>query len=211
METLIRQLIQFAIGPINAFVNAFRNSVLRLWQLLVNFFGGGRVAWVWFRQWWNNWTIAHWYGLLSVYEWGRNLVFNRIPNLLGNLSRQITSWAIGELTKLGNFARGLVDQVIRWASQALNDLRNLLRQLSEWATQLIHQLVTDVGQLVRRVFQDWSTPERLTAWLVGAMFRALWRFFLDNVERVSVMLWPLRARIIWSTLNLVERILSRVL
>lgn len=211
METLIRNLIEFAIGPVRNFVNAFRNSVLRLWHILVDFFGGSRVAWVWLRQWYNNWTIAHWFGLLSVYDWARNLMFVRIPRLLDILTRDLTGWASRLINDVGNLARGLFRQAIDWATRAANFVHGLLDDFSRWAVGWISRLVGDVGRLLRRIFDDWATPERLAAWIVGAMFRALWGFFLSNVERVSVSLWPLRARIIMSTLGLVERILARVL
>jgi AcrR family transcriptional regulator len=211
VEDIIRRLIDFALGPFRVVIEAFRNSVLRMWQVLVSFFTIGRDAWRNLRAWVDHFMLNRFWSLLAIYDWGRNLIFVRIPRLLDQLSRDLTSWAARLINDVGNLARALYRQAIDFATRAVNVVRGILDDLSRWVTAWINRLIADVTRLLRRIFDDWASPERLAAWLVGAMFRALWGFFLSNVERVSVALWPLRMRIIMNTLGLVERILARVL
>lgn len=143
-------------------------------------------------------TLA-WLSVVSVPRWARWARDLAITTLVATVTRLLAlrdaaiaalrAWAIVQIGLLG---RGVAD-------------------LRRWAVARLAGLAVSVARLLRHVFGVLGTPERLAAWIVGAMWLALWRYGWSQRDRLAAALWARRQPILLRSIVEIERIIGRLL
>lgn len=140
--------------------------------------------------------------------WTRHVM---VPGAVGHATDGVTRWVGERLRAIGSdigavrsWVAGLVSASLALALDALADLR-------DWARGRLDTLAAIVDGTAERVWRLWGTPERLAAWLVGAMWTALWRHASDQLETIAEAIWARRQRLILRGLAEAERLIGRLL
>lgn len=143
-------------------------------------------------------TLA-WLSAVSVPRWARwardlaiSVMTATVVRLLALRDAAIAALRTWAILQIGLAARGLAD-------------------LRRWAVAQLAGIMVTLTRLVRHVFGVLGTPERLAAWIVGAMWTALWRYGYSQRDRLAAALWARRQPILLRSIVEIERIIGRLL
>lgn len=211
MEDWIRDLIAEGTRTLRAGLTAVQQRIAAIYGMFTAFFLRLRSrysTWIVFVRNWKYWALTH---ALAVYTTMRWLTLVYIPRKIGDLSRSIVAWTRAEIAHAVAALLAEIAALRAWATKEVNRALAAVGALSAWTVREIGQMRADIARIKDRVFGVLATPERLAAWIVGAMAGALLRYVLAHAEALADYLWRRRTSLAVTSISLIERIVTRVL
>lgn len=211
MEAFIAGLIAAALSPVRKVVDAVEQRLSAIYNHFTDALGRARngfVYWVGKGRAWASATVRHALAVATVLRW---LVLVAIPRWLDQRVDDVTGWARSRLAELRQLAQAWVTQAIEWARARIAEGVAELARLRDWAIGQIASLAADARRLVDRVFGVLGTPERVVAWILGALVTALVEYALDNAVRVAALAYRNRDAVMARSIDLAEDLIDRVM
>lgn len=191
MESWIKQLIAYAVGPVRELAEAVKNRIAGIWATIGRVFNGIHNAWSGLRTRARAFLLAVHNFVGEIYSTIRWYITVRVPALLRSAARTMTDWVSKTVKWASDELRKIITTLDKWAKAAVKTVTNALRAFRDWALARINALLADAARLIKRVFTDWGTPARLATWLAAAMWSAFLR--LLNGQRDRIATWFLRS------------------
>lgn len=126
--------------------------------------------------------------VVTTFTW---VVKTFIPQRVAAAINTVKQWASPLINAALNTAKSLVKNLTDWAKAQLNSLLSALTALRNWATARIDEIKAKLKGTVDVWFDRLTHPDKMAAWLIGAMLGQLFRFAYANRDRIAT--WFLRA------------------
>lgn len=211
MDDYIRELVDFFTKPFRDVVDAVRARLAAVYQAFINILARVRNA---FGRWVDKakgWATAAARHALATYNRLRWIVTVHIPRTLAGIADSIRAWTRERIADALTLARDIVNDVRTWAAQRITDALTLLGQLRDAVNRRVADILADLTRVRDRVAALLTTPERLAAWLAGAMLNALVDVVIRDVDKWADYVARHRRDLEASALRLAERILDRIM
>lgn len=211
MTAWIISLITAAVSPVRVAIAEIVARFTSLWATVTGFWSRTRdelARWIGLAR---SWALAGGRYVGAAYTVARYIITWLVPHGLAVMADQIVSWAVEFVTGLVNDVRAELGIVRDWFISTVNNVIRVLSEFRTWATARIGELIDTAKALVKHVFGPLATPERLAAWIVGAMFMALLRYLVDNAVPIGRAIWAARTQVTVENLNKAEDIFIRIL
>jgi hypothetical protein len=186
-------------------------KILGLYNFVIGFFLRVKAAVVAARAAVMAWIAAMVAHAVAIANAVRFIVTQLIPKLLAALEAKVRAWVSGLIAFTQTLARQLIAAAEARLLAGLAKLRQLNQALQNWATSQFVSAVSRLNRLEARVFGLLATPERVVAWILGALTKALGRWALDNAGRLGRQLfrWALGGAA--GAAHLIEDIIVRII
>lgn len=210
MEAFIAGLVAAALLPIRKLTEAVAERVSAIYHNFTDTLGRARngfLHWVARGASWAASNVRHALAVATILRW---LVLVAVPSWIAHETAQLTSWALSRLGELRALVQGWVSQAVAWAQARISEALAELGRLRDWSVLQVAQLAAGARILADRVFGVLGTPERLVAWILGALITALLEYAADNAERIAERAWLNRDRIMVKALDVTEDFIDRV-
>lgn len=187
------------------------DRIFAVWDDVSQIFRLARPSWLRLAQrMWDNIRVVR-YAIGEIASTLRWITTVKVPQAVSRLWDDITHWVLAQLNLLRDFTTGLYRTVRDEFFHNLNLVLDALNGFQHWVTQQISDLWKLLTSTASRVASLLGDPNRLAAWLVGAMFTALLTLVRDHADALADYVWARRERIIVSLIGRVEAWLARVL
>jgi hypothetical protein len=211
MEAFLAGLINLLPGPLRPIAGPVVARLLAVWRwsqsLGVRVRGGWRLALTGGLRLRDGLRRLAAEGFLTL----RWIVEIRIPAIAGAAREAAIAWASTQLAKLATTLDAARRFLIDLVARSVATLRAWVDAWRAYLVGLIAGAVNGLDRLLERVFRTWATPERLVAWIFGALWSALWRHVWANLDALAESVIRRRQAIALRVLTEAERIIGRVL
>lgn len=211
MNEFIALLIAAALSPLRIAIAAIVARFAAMWATVTGFWSRSRdefSRWVGLAR---SWAVAGGRFVRTSFAVAAWTIRWFVPNLVAQVANDIYTWAV-------DWVSGLINQVIAdlrsvrdWIIARINDVIGALVAFRTWAFGQLGELKESVTALLRHVFGPLSTPDKLAAWIVGAMFAALVHYLIDNAVPIGRAIWAQRVKVTAENLDKVEDIFTRII
>jgi fluoride ion exporter CrcB/FEX len=211
MPDWIRSIFNDLAAPIRTLINALGKRVTSVWSVITGFLGSVRGKWRTLRANVTSWVdaqIRHAQAIATTLKW---IVTVWVPRKISQEAAAIRTWTANLIARAVNGALALIHDLQQWATTELTKLLASLGKLRDWVIGQFNALIDLTNRMAKMVFGVLATPERLAAWIVGAMFTALLRYALLNAERIGLVMWKRRDAIVRGAMHIIEDVLTQVL
>lgn len=211
MEQWIRDLINQATARISTLIEAITDRISWVYRAITNVMLTIRVAWmilVLSARHHLNQGISLASETLKTLKW---LVVIRLPQMVSNTARELTDWALQQINAARLYAKQLADTAIKWAKERVAELSATLAGFVKWTRERVEAISTLLGTTSRLVALLLTSPQRMAAWVIGALVGEFWRYVDSNADRLFELA---RQRTVTYTLRAAARIedlLSRLI
>lgn len=210
MDDLIRSLINFALSPIRTIVTEVANRLQAVYGAFANTLSrarGGLLYWVVRGQAWLSSAANHAWQTAHSIRW---LMLVIIPAIAAEAAEAARRYAADLVNVARTIAAVGLAQLQAWAAARLTDALRAISALQTWATGQLAALVVDLRRIKDHVFGPLASPDRLAAWLVGAMFNALLAFAWARAATLAEIAWRHRKTVPSRTVDLIDDIADRI-
>lgn len=203
---LFKQGYKGIAGAVDYVVHAFQV----LWNIVTQI--GRNVGRAWHTFYRSMSTLAKLIDDLAAatYSFGRKLITHTIPDAVRNTLRA----AISEAAKLANTVKDWATKayraVVSYVSALVADLRSWTSSAVRWLTGLISQIRDTLGRVARIVDALLTHPDRLVAWILGPLWRALLRLLIDSAEAIARYLAGSVVKLILRSVPTIEAIIADI-
>lgn len=211
MNEFIALLIAAALSPLRVAIAAIVARFSALWATTTGFWTRTRDE---FARWIglaHSWATAGGRFVRTTFVVAAYTIRWFVPNLVAQAATDVYDWATGFVSGLISDVLGKLAQVRDWIIARVNDVINALVTFRTWAFGQLGELKESVTALLRHVFGPLSTPDKLAAWIVGAMFAALVHYLIDNAVPIGRAIWAQRVKVTAENLDRVEDIFTRII
>lgn len=182
METFIRAIVNLAIGGVRDLATAAMERMLWLYSVVVTVGLAIRTGWNavttagrFYAQ--KLWTFsAQLYGTLWY------IIHVRIPIVVNTAIDNTISWLSAVIQDVEmRITIGLM--LLRdWTIAAVNNVLDFLDRLGEFIARKFGEVWETLDRAAELVFTLLTSPERMAAWIFGALIRHIIRYVDDNAE-----------------------------
>lgn len=211
MDQWIASLASFLGASVGTLARATAERLMSVWKSVTGFFTRVKAGWNIIYGRTRRWMEAQRRHALAVALRLRWIVTIEIPRRITAIADSIVAWTREQIERVARAAELARRAVIDWAQRAISSVLAELRQWRDWALREVASIRARIQDLLTRVFDTLGSPDRLVAWILAPLVRALWRYAVDNAARVGEMAWRYRQRIILAALDVLEDVLVRIL
>lgn len=211
MEDWIKSLIKSATSSLSSAIHSVTSRLSSVWGVVTGFFGSVQKSWVRYRNAAYQWIVMQERHALAVYTTLRWIITTLVPYLVSRAVTALHTWASALVSDAKRIAASALAQLSTWAHDALNVLTSTLNAVKSWALGQIQSLISRAERLEKQVFGVLSTPERLAAWIVAAMFSALLAYAVNNAERLGAVVWANRGKMYLFASKWLDDVISRII
>ena len=211
MISWILQLLAQAGNTVAGVANAATARILAVWNNILTFFLRVKGAVVGARAAILAWLGAHIGLAISTITTLKWLITTFVPNQIRALQSTLITWAARQIAATLATERALVAQLQAWALTQLVALAKGINALQSWAVTQFASAVARLTRIESYLFGALATPERIAAYIVDAMARALGRWALNNAVRVGRLGWRLLLSSVVSVAGVAEDIITRII
>lgn len=182
METFIRAIVNLAIGGVRDLAAAAMERMLWLYSVVVTVGMAIRTGWNtvttagrFYAQ--KIWTLsAQIYGTLWY------IIYIRIPIVVNTAVDNAVSWITAVVQDVEmRITIGLM--LLRdWTVTAVNNVLDFLDRLGELISRKFGEVWEWLDRIIELVFTLLTSPERMAAWIFGALIRHVIQYVDDNAE-----------------------------
>lgn len=147
----------------------------------------------------------------EVVSTARWIVTILIPQRVAAAINAVKAWVSPLVQRALNTAKALVNDLAKWAASAINAVKSLAGQVRDFLLGKINAILDRLHRTIDVWADRLTHPDKMAAWLVGALMGPLWRYVYANRSRI--MSWFLRsspAAVQWLAREL-DAILGRLL
>ena len=211
MDQWIAALAGLLGSSVSSLARETAQRLMSVWKSVTGFFGRVKTAWDRLYARARRWTLAQARHALATLNALRFIVTQVIPYKINTLADSIAAWVREHVAlAVATVTRGL-DALGSWAQRAINSTLGELRQLRDWALREVARIASLLASTASRVGELLTDPEKLAAWILGPIWRGLWRLVESNLERIGEVAWRARHRIIARGLTALEEVLARII
>lgn len=211
MTDFFRSLIEFVVSPVRDLVNATVGRLSALWHSIIGFFYRVRDRFYNFVGGVRRWADSLRRYAISVYLTLRWMTLQFIPQMLDSLSRSIVAWTLTRLGDLQTWASRTVAALRDWLYGLITTTMARVEDAITWTQRTADALLADLKRVKDHVFGVLGSAERLAEWAAGAIFRALWRYVLDNAVAFGRVLYAARVKVALEVAETTEAIVTRII
>lgn len=193
LASSVAQKIAWVYNFVVGFLASVRATVIRIRDFVRNFLGAVILVGA------ATYTALKWLAQVAL------------PRAITQMFDILTAYADRAASLALSAARALIADVKTFVSRLIAALQATVSGFIRWATQNIGTLLNDVKVLVDHVFGVLGTPERLVAWIIGTLVKALFSWALDNAVALGQAFWASRTRILLSGASKIEDIITRII
>lgn len=147
----------------------------------------------------------------STYRAVSKIVTHTIPDAIRNTLRA----AISEAAKLANTVKAWAVSAYRaslsFAARIVAELRHWTGSAVRWLTGLISELRATLGYVARIVSDLLTHPDRLVAWILPTLVKALFRLAVASTEVIARLILGQGVRLILQAVPRIEAVLADIL
>jgi hypothetical protein len=211
MIAWIAGLVAHTAGGISDLAADVVRKLLALWNTITGFFGKVRSFLSTLRAWLMSWlrVIEGW--ALSGYNTARWIITTWVPKLVADAITQLRKALLIAVDLARTYARQLVDTVTRWARLAIGALTQALADLRAWILARVADAFTQLARLNHWAFSVLGTAERITAFILAPMIKALGRWIMDHIDTIVRNGYKAFAQALLAAAQLVEGLLARMI
>ena len=211
MYDWIYGLVDAATRPIRAIVAQVAATIASVWSTVVTTISRWRgEADVWVRNL-SGLMPATLRNALAVYTMLRYLLTVFIPNMVAQGVGQAVAWAAARIGEARDLLLAELAALRDWAWARIQDAIAFVGRVIDWAQTQFGEILADLRRVIDHVFGPLGSPERLVAWILGALISALVTWFMDNVDTLAAEAFRRRRGIEDQALTVVGRIVDRIL
>lgn len=211
MEEWINGLIGYVTSPLRDLISAVGERIGWVYSLIVRVLTSvknaqGRLfnAVANFRNW-ITWAIGEAYLTL------RWLITIKVPQMLANAQAALVRWATGAIQVSANALRSVILTLDRWIKARVSELLNTISDLRKWSLAQINSILDVLRRVRDIVYLLLTSPQRLAAWLVGAMTEELWRYANRNADKIAIWMRAKSVKYTLAAAGQIESIIARLL
>lgn len=211
-------MIQWLLGlaadagsTIAGVASAAQARILQVWNVITGFLVSVKGVVVGVRAAVVAWIAAHLLALVEVANTLQWLAFTYLPGRLGTLPATILSWAAQQIAQALAIAQSAITALRSWALAQLVAIAQAINALQLWAVSQFAQALARVFRLEGYVFGVLATPDRIAAYIVDSMARALGRWALANAVSVGRLFMRWWLANLTGALSIVEDVITRIL
>lgn len=206
----IYSIALLAVAPLRVIVAEVSARISSVWATITNTLG----RWRRYGDWWVanlvNLGPATLRNALAVYNLLRYLLWTFIPRTAADIAGQLVAVALQRLAELRDLALALIDRAVELARSLFNQAVDFAQRILDWTADRVRDILADLRTIKDHLFGPLATPERLVAWILGALISALVGWFLDNVDTLALLAFRRRRTLEDQALVLTERIVDRL-
>ena len=184
METFIRAIVNLAIGGVRDLAAAAMERMLWLYGVVVTVGIAIRFGWNSVTGAARFWGAKVWHFSAQIYGTLWYIIHVRIPAMIGNATGNIIEWASAVIQDLEMRITIGLTLLRDWAIARVNDILDFLDRFGIWVARTFNEAWDMIGRIGDLVFMLLTSPERMAAWLFGALVRHLFRYMDENAESI---------------------------
>jgi len=211
MDQWIAALAGLLGSSVSSLARETAQRLMSIWKTVTGFFGRVKAGWDRLYGRARRWATAqarHAVATLNALRW---IVVTVIPYKISTLADSIAAWARERIADAVAFVSAGLAQLRDWTTRAVALALAELRNLRDWALREVARIASLLASTAQRVADLLTSPDRLVAWILEPLARALWDLAERNLERIGELAWRARHRIIARGLEALEHVLARVI
>ena len=200
-----------AASAIAGGATAVYNAIKLVWHFAAEVFSLVGGAWDWMVNgvgWIGDNLIGFAARVLHGLEW---LLLHVIPEGLKWLFAKAVRFTRVAVATVEHALSVALGAAVRWARGALNTLEHWARAAVRWLTRIAGEAWSFVENVGKRIAALVLHPERLVAWILGALVLPLLRFFIEASAPLLVWLFRAFVRESAAFAHTLEDVLSKVI
>lgn len=170
---------------------AVYGAIKSVYSFSTGIFDAVKGAWAWVvngLKWLGDTAVGALARVLHLLEW---LALHAIPEGLAWVVGTVERWATGVIHLAEHVLKVIIGAVRKALEAALHQLESWARAAVKWLTKIAGEAWQFVETTGKRVADLVLHPDKLAAWLVGALVLPLLRFLIES--SAGVIAWLLRA------------------
>lgn len=211
MDEYIRSLINQATGGLSNAVLAVVARLASVWSVVTGFFGLVHAAEVRYRTAVQSWIAAQLRHAAAVAVTMKWIVLTYIPYRIWVAVTAIETWTATLINEAKAAALADLHAIKQWAIGEFNVIVSATNALINWATAQFSAVIGRIARIETIVFSLLSAPDRLAAWLVGAMVSALIQFGTDHAEAIGRSIWARRQTVGIAAAHWIEDLILKIM
>ena len=211
MEDWLAGLIGLAGNKISDIVAAIQARLSSIWSTSTGFWTRIRTGLGSLRAAGAGWINSHLGWLVSLATTLQWVILVYVPRKAFQFASDVKTWATDEIQSAKNLASSALTAARTFLLGLINAVIAGVNNLTTWALGAVSALNSNVGKLLDRVFGVLATPERLVAWILGALVSALVDWAKQHAISLGRAIIATRAQIILDSLGLLEDLVNRII
>lgn len=211
MDEWIRSLIDAATKPIRVIAQGAADRIAGVYNNFTNALSRARNG---FGNWvtrGRNWVSAQTRNALAVAYLLAYMLRVYLPGLGAKWLLDARTVAVALINAGIAIVLRELDRLRTWAWELIQRGAHALDVFTDWITRKLGEALVTLYWLRDTVFNLLSAPERLAAWLVGAMATALLNYAMDHAAEFAEIAWRHRKVLESRSVDIVDDFLDRVM
>lgn len=211
MDAYIRSLINSATGGLRSAIDAVTGRITSVWTVLTGFFGSVHTAETRLRTGIDNWINAqlrHASAIATTLRW---LATVYVPNRILVAVTSIETWTSSLINEARALAASEVQALKQWAIGEINNVINEALAFTGWVQSQLSAVIGRIARIEATVGTLLGAPERLAAWLVGAMVTAIIGYASDHAEAIGRNIWARRQTVGLAAAHWIEDLILKII
>lgn len=211
MEEWIRQLIDAATKPIRVVAQGAADRIAGVYNNFTNALGRARSA---FGNWVNKgkaWVTAQGRNALAVAYFVAWLIRYYLPALVAKGLTDARKAAVALVNAGVALALAEIGKAKAWALGLIHAIDARLEALGDSLLAKLKALGVDLAWVRNLAVTLLTSPQRMAAWLAGAMITAIIDYAIDHAADFAEIAWRNRKLIERRSVALVDEIVDRIM
>lgn len=188
MDAFIRAIVNAAIGGIRDLAAAAMERILWLYSVVVAIGMAIRFAW-------NTVTSLGRYWRSQVFTFGVRLygtlwyiIWVRIPSAVNNAVDVVIAYIVAIINDVEMRILVTIFIIRDWAIEQITRLLDYLDRITDWLIQRFAEVWHTLDWAAELVFMLLTSPERMAAWVFGALVRHLLMYLDENADSIGELI-----------------------
>lgn len=182
MDAWIRNLITSAFLGVKALADAAMERILWVYNTVVAIGIGLRLGWSWLTTTAKYWRDKAFNFASEIYTTLWYVIHVRIPMMVTDARNTVIAYLSDLLNRSINVLTHYVNLIRDWLVARLNEFLDLIRSIRDWARSTFDSVWDTLIRVRDIVFMLLTDPQRMAAWLAGALLSYVLRFIDENAE-----------------------------
>lgn len=182
METFIRAIVNLAIGGVRELAAAAMERMLWLYAVVVTVGTAIRFGWNTVTSSARFWAAKVWNFSGQVYATFWYIIHIRIPTFVNTAIDNTVTWVSAVIQDVEmRLTIGLM-LLRQWVVDRVNEFTDFIGRLVSFVVNKFDEVWDSLGRIGELVFTLLTSPERMAAWLFGALVRHIISYVDENAE-----------------------------